>query len=648
MENMIKLYGFNVNEIVCKSDEEYGFNINEIVRKSDEEKLYSLDKDKLVETSPTTSSSTLQNNESSNGSDISTREEYLRPDFSNIGEYTSSAGLTDEQKKNLNMMVARNMIGLQVYRGKKKIDLEYQRKKAILRSQNQNTVGTSRIDCNGIVVANSYEKIPANELNDDELIGGFISEKFLLKNENLSTKSNYAIMYRDPELGRYVKLDKKTIKELLTAFILSNCHVKNIEATIERMYRQLTYNVPYLKALIESQKLRKCNEYELVFLNGILDLKSGEFTVSDTTDVFNTYSLPYNWREDVGEPEVFDALLDDCFGKNEQKKQLQYEYIGAILSGIPIIKKIFVNQGVSNGGKSRLHRIIASLVSEVDVRQLDCLSDLVDLPSNEKLSDARLIVIDEMPNKRLSPNQVSTLKKYANGEKHVRILINTNNAIFTEKDGSIEKALHNRLAVMPFEKSMDNENEEVVAFEDIYLESERFAIVRKALASFHRVIMNSKSMGAFQFSHQYPVNCCIEDSVDVSRSETDVEAAYHQRSEELLQQKSKESNADPLMEVLSTLYYLDEDVNPNMTTENIMHDVNELLGSETFKDAPTFGKELKSRLGNKLKSERKNQKTCYNLRYNVPHGSDTSLKCMSGACTQQNFSNCSDSVLSDM
>ena len=215
--------------------------------------------------------------------------------------------------------------------------------------------------------------------------------------------------------------------------------MKNIEATIERMYRQLTYNVPYLKALIESQKLRKCNEYELVFLNGILDLKSGEFTVSDTTDVFNTYSLPYNWREDVGEPEVFDALLDDCFGKNEQKKQLQYEYIGAILSGIPIIKKIFVNQGVSNGGKSRLHRIIASLVSEIDVRQLDCLSDLVDLPSNEKLSDARLIVIDEMPNKRLSPNQVSTLKKYANGEKHVRILINTNNAIFTEKDGSIEK-----------------------------------------------------------------------------------------------------------------------------------------------------------------------------------------------------------------
>ena len=59
--------------------------------------------------------------------------------------------------------------------------------------------------------------------------------------------------------------------------------------------------------------------------------------------------------------------MKSTFGNDEKILTVFYEYFGAMLSGIPIIKKIFVFQGVSNSGKSRLSRIIASCFHETDI-----------------------------------------------------------------------------------------------------------------------------------------------------------------------------------------------------------------------------------------------------------------------------------------
>ena len=86
---------------------------------------------------------------------------------------------------------------------------------------------------------------------------------------------------------------------------------------------------------------------------------------------------------------------------------------------------------------------------------------------------------------------MSKLKKLSNGSKQVKILATTNHPIVTESDSSVDKALYNRLAVIPFANVMDNSDPEVSAYEDVYFEMERDAIISKALKAFHKVLSRS-------------------------------------------------------------------------------------------------------------------------------------------------------------
>ena len=159
-------------------------------------------------------------------------------------------------------------------------------------------------------------------------------------------------------------------------------------------------------------------------------MNSGEFKFFNGTKIFNDVSILMNWSQTGEETPVFDALLADIFAEDEAKINLTYEFIGAMLSTVVTLKKIFILQGVSQAGKSRLARIICALFDEGEVVFLDKLSEINQEYVQRNLSNCRLIYIDEASDKKILPAQASTLKTIANGCRRAKILIGTNHALY--------------------------------------------------------------------------------------------------------------------------------------------------------------------------------------------------------------------------
>ena len=108
---------------------------------------------------------------------------------------------------------------------------------------------------------------------------------------------------------------------------------------------------------LQMSNVIRVSDTQLVFFDGIYDLNRGEFKIFNGTKIFNEVSFLMNWSQTGEETPVFDALLANIFDGDESKINLIYEFIGAMLSAVVTLKKIFIFQGVSQAGKSRLARI---------------------------------------------------------------------------------------------------------------------------------------------------------------------------------------------------------------------------------------------------------------------------------------------------
>jgi hypothetical protein len=96
--------------------------------------------------------------------------------------------------------------------------------------------------------------------------------------------------------------------------------------------------------------------------------------------------------------------LTAIFGDNEDSKTLLYEIFGAVLSNHPS-KSIFLFQGVTDGGKSRLARILCRLVGKKRHLDLDDVNELGTMDASDQPLATKLIWIDELPRRMLSSNQ---------------------------------------------------------------------------------------------------------------------------------------------------------------------------------------------------------------------------------------------------
>ena len=353
-----------------------------------------------------------------------------------------------------------------------------------------------------------------------ELIKSFIAEKSLVKEIVNSVK---VFWIRDTDSERHITVSEQELKGEFDIFIESKCGFEVEYSTVQfnKAFRQLTRQTP----VIEKADLIKLSENELMFANGYLNLVSNKFYPLDDRKYFNKFSILTDYNSTAPNPDVFDAVLDDMFKGKEDSIYLAYQLIGALISPVSTLKRIYVFQGVSNGGKTRLANVIYRLLNGEGIFTFNTVSDITTDELIKQSYSFRLAYIKDCSRQKLKDKQVSYLKSYADGghlqnSATFKILICTNSPIVTGDNGFLAESLRNRFVTLPFPVAMDNSSEEVANFEEYYFEKEKDGIIKKALEAFSEVLQSGG-----KFAVDYPINAVVEAISEEDDDDGDVEVA---------------------------------------------------------------------------------------------------------------------------
>ena len=495
-------------------------------------------------------------------------------------------GLRIEQAQNLNYAGIETDMRLKEYYAKKQMDLAYEKEKAKIQAQGASSVSLLDDGSNGHS-SNNFS-------NTDMIVKRFIDHYQIVQNRRSFGRKTSEIYIRDFDMVRHVAIEEGTLNIWFYDYIMECLPVNQDlpQATLQRLNQRLRSSIPTIK----SSGLREVKDYELVFQNGVLNLSNWHFSCLEDEKIFNKFSMTCQY-EVMEETPAFDALLEDMFDNEPCKIKLAWEVIGALLSTVSTLKKIFSLQGVANGGKTRLAEIIYRLLDDEDgVITVNDLSEVTSDYIDKNAQNARLLYVQDAADKKITAKQASALKGYAGGShigsaSSMKILICTNHELYEGDNKFLGTPLRNRMLVLPFSKKMDNTNPLVTSFEDVYLQQEKAGIIYKSLRAFSHVLSNNKN-----FSFEFPINEVVEAvSCDDNMS-------------------SLGSNVN-----FSMLFEILPEINTEMTGERIMILVNARF-PKAIHNVASLGRMLKNHFGEDLISDRvtladtKKQVTVYNLR----------------------------------
>ena len=437
----------------------------------------------------------------------------------------------------------------------------------------------------------------------------FLREKEIVRNRGALHR--FELLIRESSSIRHRPVDTKDLRIIFEEELLDRIppEVDVPQATIDRLFRSMLHHVP----TVDNSCLQRLKETEIAFPNGIFDLQTGNFAPQDMRRFFTRFALDADFDPNAPAPPVFRALLDDMFDSDIAKVEHAYIELGAVISGVQTLKKIFAHQGVSNGGKSRLAAIYVRIVGFENVLILNSLADLTQDFIDKNAHRYRLVFIQEVADKKITATQANALKGYTGGvtitdAPEFKILLCSNHPFVTGNDGFLEPALANRFSVLPFPRVMTNADPRVAAFEDVYFEAEKPGIIRKALETFSRVVQNGK-----KFPHDFPVNDVVEKQ-DAQVAST---ASDQKRIEEVLSQPCVLPSRDRFDAIVDSLFELTDEVNPAMPAESAFALLNQAVPGLVV-DVASLGKRLRTHFGEAFLKDRSNGKICYNLRLRVP------------------------------
>ena len=506
----------------------------------------------------------------------------------------SCAGMSYKQAQDFNFLRAKSSLSLYSQQVKHDEDLRYEMKKACI----HRPAGSSALD-NTVAINGSSGNL---SFDFDKFNEAFVHSKMLVTIRSFYGRIGKSLFIRNEELNRHVPILEKDLMEEYKYSIPDYCLDTSSGSTLARAFHRMLHKIPPL----DKSPYPPLNPHQILFSNGILDLDTEQFIpVTPNTMPFVVFSLPMKYEVDLPVPSVFEALLEDIFDKNEQSIGLAWEIIGAILSNVATLKKIFLFQGRSGAGKTRLSEIIAQLLDESDIYGYNTIADITDSALSKDSQLCKLVYIKEAPDRCISTTQAALLKSFADGG-HMRnsaafkILMGANHPLYTNSDKSLERALINRFLVLPFPKVMDNTDPKVASFESTFLETEKNAIVQKALEAFSAVLKRG------HFLCDPPINTCVEDTPDENSFPREGIAA-------ILQDAEVTPPSPQLHKVLTELFEIVENVNPTMTASLIQATIAKVIPSIP-KDTPSLGRKLKQVFSN-LKSSRSHGVTCYNLSF---------------------------------
>ena len=396
----------------------------------------------------------------------------------------AAAGVSLKQAQSFNSQRQSNMLALEKKVLEHQADLAFKEQTYLL-EQKYNGVKCASIPM-------GIDNFGTTPLNVSNIIESF-RVKYQIVKERVNGSLDWRYLIRDVDSLRHTPCDEKDLYELFLDFLEeTSSNYELNQAEVKRLFEKLKRR--HVPKLSNADNLEMIPDTSLVFKNGVLDIISNNFTPSLPVSRFNRFAMDdFDYPQANKAPEAFNAFLDDVFQDNENWKKLCYQIIGALLLPAATLKRIYVFQGVSNAGKTRLSNIIMRMMDEADVTEFNTLSDITTSDKDTQLHHTRLVNIKEASNKKISAKQISYLKGYADGGSSAakfKILVGTNYKLTTGDDGELESALRNRFIVLPFPNAMTNEDPRVASFEDCYFEKEKPYIARKALEAFSEVLRN--------------------------------------------------------------------------------------------------------------------------------------------------------------
>ena len=438
-------------------------------------------------------------------------------------------------------------------------------------------------------------------LSKTSILHGFIYKYKLVKVTNAWSKKKYDIMSYNIDSHHHEFCDDKDLHEMLDQYVEDLYGEYDVPNKVyERCWKSVFSVIPTL----ENSELYVVPPHQVAFANGIYDLKKIIFSPSQDKNYFTRLAVPRNFDPSMPSPRVFKKLLSDMFKGDGRKIQLVFEIIGAIISLVPNLKKIFCFGGVTGAGKSRLVRIIRRIIGKINVKIIEKIADLNKPEVRNKLKSYKLIVIEEAPEKKISPDAASQLKILSSGDEdiNVRMIIETNHPLYTNDDGTIEKALESRILWVPFEEAMDNSDPEIIAFEDTYLETEIDGIIKESLAAFGVVLNNGG-----KFSYEFPINSGLNNQSAQSK----ISEKERENMENIISQQESKPYTK-IETVIDGLFVQTAEANPEVTTNYIADYINQV--NPAIKTSPELvGNALKNLYGEKLAKGRNSAGNFYGL-----------------------------------
>lgn len=243
------------------------------------------------------------------------------------------------------------------------------------------------------------------------------------------------------------------------------------------------------------------------FRNGLLRLEDG-MLLPHSPMYFITFVIQCDYTPAYGCP-VFEQYLRDVTGGDLQLIDRMWEFIGCCLTKVDM-KRIFVVQGRTNGGKSVLINLLQNLFPGCVQSYLNA-HDLGKEFSMIEYKGKQFCVCGDMKGGYLDETAVSNLKK-ASGRDILntnvkygarvefrfegRIVLVTNHPILTKE---YDAAFWGRLLAIPFFYSISAEKEDRSLEQK--LRAELPAIAYRAVGAFYRLRNNN-----YCFSGDFPVN----------------------------------------------------------------------------------------------------------------------------------------------
>lgn len=258
---------------------------------------------------------------------------------------------------------------------------------------------------------------------------------------------------------------------------------------------------------------------ELVFLDGVLNLRTGNF-IDHSPKIFATSYLTANYRNGlITSCPKFDRFVTTIANRDAILERRIWEMLGYIFTQDQRGKVFFVLQGPSGSGKSVLGNFMRTCFNKEAVSSLD-LHSLGKNFSKADLIGRRICLDLDLPSGAIDAKAISSLKKLTGSDpvttdvkympmvsflNTAKFIFATNHAILCE---SADDAFERRIVTIPFTRVIPQENQNFDLLSQ--LERERDAVIVKALSAYWGLRENH-----YIFSGDYLINAAVSRGVDL-------------------------------------------------------------------------------------------------------------------------------------